>query len=174
MESILSFTPPQLPPMMTGAQFSQYVSQLYPELAQEDDHLRDLSAAMDAYGFACREYQARNSHFGEWMEWYKMNPTEKNKVVAFAIEHNVCFSSARSALQMLDAAVARLVEAWGDRNNLSSIRTVLANVDSESKKLAGNLQALQAAAAPGGQPQILPQKRPVPPPARSPEASQTS
>lgn len=159
MDSFIDFKPPQLPPMMTGAQLSKHVGAFYPELPPHDDRLRDLAAAMDAYSFARGEYEARNSRFAEWMVWYKKNPTQKDKVVAFVTEHNIYFGAGRSALQMLDKAVARLVETLGDRNNLSSIRSLLASVDSDKKKLADNLQALQSASSPSGLPQIRPQKR---------------
>lgn len=161
MDSFIDFKPPQLPHFMTGAQLSNYVGGLYPELLPNDALVGDLTAAMDAYNFAKGEYQARNSHFGEWMDWYKKNPTQKDRVVAFATEHNVCFSSAGSALQMIEKAIGRLIEAWGDRNDLSSIRTIVANVETDKKNLADNLQAILSAFGPGGQPQIRPQKRAV-------------
>jgi len=162
MASDLTFTPPRPPPMMLGDELSKFIVGIYPELSGQDNtHLRDLVAAMDAYQFTCREYQARNAHFAEWMTWYKENPTQKDKLVAFATEHNVCFASARSALQMLDKAIGRLIEEWGDRQNLSSIRAVFATVDKDAQKLAENLKALQSLSDPAGQPQILPQKRPV-------------
>lgn len=160
METFITFIPPQLPQLMTAAQFASFLVDSYPELEEaEDTHLRELTAAMDAYEFACQEYQARNAHYAEWMKWYQENPSQKDKVVAFGIEHHVCFSSTRSALQLLDRAVVRLIEAWGDRNSVSAIHTILLNVEEEARKLAENLRLLQSAPGPSGQPQILPQKR---------------
>ena len=161
MQPFLTFTPPQLPQMMSGAQQSEFVRGLYPELPVQDAHLRDLSAAMDAYEFTRREYQARNAHYGEWMQWYRNNPAQKHKVVAFATEHSVCFGLARTALQMIAGAMGRLIEAWGDRENLSSISAVVANGERDAKQLAENLESIVSAPGPSSQSQLLPQKRTV-------------
>lgn len=160
MESFLTFSPPQAPPMTSAAQLAAHVSEKYPELGSRDAHLSDLVAALGACEFASREYQARNAHYAEWMQWYKENPTQKDVVIAFAVEHNVYFDAIRGALLMLDAAVGRLIEAWGDRSDLTAIRTVLRNVENEAQRLADNLKALQSSSNPTGRPQILPQKRP--------------
>lgn len=161
MESFITFTPPQLPPIMSPELLSKHITETYPELDAQDAHLGEVLSALRTFNFTCDEYQARNAHYQDWMQWYKENPSQKDKVVAFAIEHNVCFGLSRTALEMLDSAVGRLIETWGDRKGMSAIRGILTAVEQDAQNLARNLQALQSSRGPTGQPQILPQKRPA-------------
>lgn len=116
---------------------------------------------------SCGEYEGRNAHYRDWINWYKENPGGAEQLVAFATEHSGWFSASRDWLEKIDAALSRWEQLSGISGIRDGIRPILEAVSADAPRLGQNLEVLKASASSGQHtkegaqvPQILPQKRP--------------
>ena len=165
MTMTLIFVPQPLQPLISGQQLSTYVLHAYPATKVDDPALRDLALAMDEYHGARTEYEARNAHYGEWIQWLNQNPTGKDSLVSFATDHQTWLGTAKMALEKINAAVRLNKPLSADQGLRRAIREALAQMDAEAHRLEQNLIAIRSAEEPGGaedkpSSRIPPQKRP--------------
>jgi hypothetical protein len=142
------FRPPELPLMMSGEQLLMYIPSLYPDVQLPDPQLLELSHAMDNYNRGRRAYEGLSAVFGEWLQWYKQYPKEKETLVAFLTEHHASFCSCQETLILINTAVGRWLQKWGERGNLGEIRSIVAKVDDDSSQLARHLEMMQSPGSP--------------------------
>ena len=172
MSTMFDFVPPTLPQLASGAQFLANMAEEDPELQSHEEALQAIATALDDYDRARNEYDARNAHYIEWLNWYQQNPGGKAQIVEFADSHNTWFSSSRESLQEVAEAMARWEQASGREGMREEIQQIVEQATTDAQRLGQNAEAIRSSSFTAAQaeatkePAIRPQKR-------QPEASAT-